>query len=158
MVQNKDFLPQDMQERIRTVVQENSLSDTDKVLFDVLLVVSRDMVLSEDTVRTIAVFLGVSEILVWKKIASSPLFAHTTDSRVAVQVCGDALCCMRGGAELLSSARRAAEGAPVSVNVCQTQCLGRCDKAPVMRIRGVDYVNMDQEAIKKVLKDMQTDA
>ena len=158
MTYHKDLLSQGMQDEIRAIVQENSLHDMDAVLFDVLVYVAQSLPLSEDVVKAVSWFVGVSEVLLWKRIAASPLFMKAVDDCVTIQVCGDALCCMRGGQELLQRVRRAAECALVPVKVCTVQCLGACPQAPVMRIQGQDYRALDEAGIEKILKKVERNA
>lgn len=152
MTYHKDILSQGMQDDIRAIVRENSLDAKDTVLFDVLAYVARSLPLSEDVVKAVAWFVGVPEVLLWKKVAASPIFMQAIDDCLTIQVCGDALCCMRGGQNLLQCARRVAKESVIPVRACTVQCLGACAQAPVMRINGQDYGSMSEESLKKIIK------
>lgn len=158
MTYHKELLSKEVQDDVRAIIQENSLDAMDTVLFDVLARVAQTLPLSEDVVKAVAWFVGVPEVLLWKKIASSNIFAQYLDDCVTIQVCGDALCCMRGGQELLQRALRAAEKSSVSARACTVQCLGACARAPVMRIKGQDYGSMDEDGIGKILKGQERNA
>ncbi len=58
---------------------------------------------------------------------------------IEIAVCRDMACQLRGSAEYLKQLTAAAQSHGSKVKVCGVSCLGRCDRAPVVRIHTSDH-------------------
>ncbi|MBM4075520.1 MAG: hypothetical protein FJ267_07740, partial [Planctomycetes bacterium] len=64
-----------------------------------------------------------------------PHFRLTPPAQVEVLVCRDMSCALRGSRQLLTELQKFARGSqPTELRVQGTSCLGRCDRAPAVRI------------------------
>jgi NADH:ubiquinone oxidoreductase subunit F (NADH-binding)/NADH:ubiquinone oxidoreductase subunit E len=75
-----------------------------------------------------------------------PHFRMTPPPKYTVLVCRDMACALRGSREILKNMQRKAESRPAGeMEVCGTSCLGRCDRAPAVRVAAEELKEAPKE-------------
>lgn len=75
-----------------------------------------------------------------------PHFRMTPPPKYTVLVCRDMACALRGSREILKKMQGRAESRPAGeVEVCGTSCLGRCDRAPAIRVAAEELKEAPKE-------------
>ena len=86
-----------------------------------------------------------------------PLFRFEAPAKVQVEVCRDMACHLRGSRELLQSLEAQASSLPAGqVCVKGVSCVGRCDRAPAVRMNDHNYVQRSAEELATLLRQSLT--
>lgn len=81
-----------------------------------------------------------------------PHFRLQPPPAVAVQLCRDIACHLRGASDLLEIARTAAEASALTdINVTSTACLGQCDRAPAITVNDQTYTQVNAQRLTSLL-------
>jgi NADH:ubiquinone oxidoreductase subunit F (NADH-binding)/NADH:ubiquinone oxidoreductase subunit E len=99
---------------------------------------------SGDAAREVAARLGVPLHRVEGLLSFYPHFRRTPPPRLAVAVCRDMSCWLRGGTQL---GRRAGGLEAAGVEVREVSCLGACEQAPVCAVNGALVPGEKLEAV-----------
>lgn len=108
--------------------------------------------LPQSELRTLAANTGTHLYRLQEVSSFFPHFRSQPPPEVELQVCRDISCQRRGSCELLEQLQSlAGEYEPNRLQVSGVSCLGRCDRAPVVRInRGSDARNYVQRTFEEV--------
>ena len=116
---------------------------------------------SDDAVRFVANFLGISEADVLGVLTFYTMFARKPAGRHHVQVCTN-LCCRLKGADWLLSYLRDKLGIDVGgitpdgkFHLSTVECLGSCGTAPMMQIGNDYYENLDSEKVDRIISNLK---
>ena len=86
-----------------------------------------------------------------------PHFRRTPPVKCRIDICRDMACRLRGSKGIVAAARRFADSNPAQIEVHETSCLGRCDRAPAAMINDQLLVNRTADEIVQYIQACASD-
>lgn len=116
---------------------------------------------SPESVKYLSHIMDLPEGWIEEVLTFYTMFNKQPVGKLHVQVCANVSCAMNGGRELLSHLCKtfSTEEGTVSgdgrYTFTRVECLGACDKAPMMQVNDNYYENLTQDSAVKLLKEMK---
>lgn len=117
--------------------------------------------ISPGTARQLAELFELRPVEVMEVISFYNMFHARPVARHQVHVCTNLPCSLRGGRTLLAQLEahlgiRSGESTPDGrIQLGHEECLGACGYAPMLRIGSVYHENLDIEAAKRILDELE---
>ena len=117
---------------------------------------------SPECVKYLSQLMDLPEAWIEEVLTFYTMFNKQPVGKLNVQVCTNVSCAMNGGRELLShlcktfNTEEGAVSADGRYSFIRVECLGACDKAPMMQVNVEDYhENLTHEKAVEILKGMK---
>jgi NADH-quinone oxidoreductase subunit E len=116
---------------------------------------------SPECVKYLGQLMDMPEAWIEEVLTFYTMFNKQPVGKLHAQVCTNISCSMNGGRELLShlcSSFKTEEGevsADGRYTFSRAECLGACDKAPMMQVNDNYYEGLTNESAVKILKEMK---
>lgn len=137
--------------------------DRRSAIIPILYIVQKERLwISEDLVEVLAqeIKIPASDILEVRNFYS--MFNKKPVGELHVQVCTNISCSMNGGRELAQHIRSHYGVEPGEISPCgrvtvnQVECLGACDKAPMMQVNEKYHEGLTNETALEILKGLES--
>lgn len=131
-------------------------------LIDILLEIQKhkkDHLISNEEIRLIADYVGVSEAKVCGVISFYSLLSSRPRGAYVIQICRDIPCHVNKQNDIVSTLEqilgiRMGETTPNGLfSLEYASCLGHCGEAPAMRIDGRTYVHLTPDKVKAIVAE-----
>ena len=120
---------------------------------------SENNYISEEDVKVIAEYLNTTMAAIQGVVEYYSMFSNSKRGKYIIRLCKSPICRMFGAQDLLLHLQ-----ARLGIHVGETddreiftlelsECLGHCDKAPVMMINGDLHHSLDNEKIDRIIKE-----
>jgi NADH-quinone oxidoreductase subunit E len=117
--------------------------------------------ISPETARAVGELFGLRPVEVMEVVSFYNMFHDRPRGRHQVNVCTNLPCSLRGARTLLAqleghlgiAAGETTEDGRISLG--HEECLGACAYAPMLRIGGAYHENLDLEAAKRILDELE---
>ena len=134
---------------ISTALSEGGLLDA------LLAVQAQDGCVTEDAIRAIAAYIGVSPAELYDTASFYSMLRFEPPAPVEIRVCRGTACHSGGNGELVAALEQAT-GLKVGESSKQyslgwVECLGQCQAAPNVLVNGKLYTNVDLNKIPELL-------
>ena len=117
--------------------------------------------ITRSDIRQVASYLNTTTASVYGVVRYYSMFSMTPRGKYIIRFCKSPLCRMVGAFDLLKSLEK-----QLSIRMGETtsdmmftlepsECLGQCDKAPVMMVNEQIYTNLDESRLEDILKDLK---
>jgi len=117
--------------------------------------------ITQADIRKVAEYLNTTTAFVYGVVGYYSMFSMAPRGNYVIRFCKSPLCRMVGAFSLLKSLERT-----LSIRVGETtsdmlftlepsECLGHCDKAPVMMINDRMYFNLDEERLEEIIHQIR---
>ena len=116
---------------------------------------------SKEAISYLSKIMDIPESRINEVFQFYTMFNKKPIGRYHVQVCCNVACCMAGTRELFEQflkENQASEGAVShdgKFTFSKVECLGACDKAPMMQINDDYYENLTPESAKEILRGLK---
>jgi len=112
-------------------------------------------------IRQVASYLNTTTASVYGVVRYYSMFSLSPRGKYIIRFCKSPLCRMVGAFDLIKSLEKA-----LSIRMGETtsdmmftlepsECLGHCDKAPVMMVNEQMYFNLDESRIKDIIGELR---
>jgi NADH:ubiquinone oxidoreductase subunit E len=117
--------------------------------------------ITQADIRQVAEYLNTTTASVYGVVRYYSMFSLVPRGRYVIRFCKSPLCRMVGAFNLLSSLEK-----ELSIRMGETtsdmlftlepsECLGHCDKAPVMMVNEKMYFDLDETRLQAILKEIR---
>lgn len=116
---------------------------------------------SEDAIAHLSQLMDIPEARINEVFHFYTMFNKEPVGKYHVQVCCNVACCMAGTREMLSSFLKEYKVAPGDITAdgrftfTAVECLGACDKAPMMQINDDYHEGLTPEKAKTILQGLK---
>ncbi len=117
--------------------------------------------ISAEAVSVLSEVMGLPEAHINEVLQFYTMFNKEPVGKLHVQVCTNVSCAMNGGRELakkICQKYQVKEGAVSQdgmITVTRVECLGACDKAPMMQVNDKYWEDLTQESAIQILEDLK---
>lgn len=117
--------------------------------------------IAPEAAKELAGIFGIRPIEVMEVVTFYNLFSAEKQGRHQVRVCTNLPCALRGARQLVHALEQhlgiaAGETTPDGrITLGHEECLGACAWAPMMRVGGTYYEDLDVEAAKRILDSLE---
>ncbi|MBI9008871.1 MAG: NAD(P)H-dependent oxidoreductase subunit E [Tenericutes bacterium] len=117
--------------------------------------------ISSEDVASISKYLGVPESQVCSVISFYSLLSMKPKGKYVIQVCHDVPCFVNDSTSIYDKLVEILEindGETTKDNLFTleiTECLGRCNEAPAMRVNNLVYVSLTPAKVEKIINDLR---
>ncbi len=111
--------------------------------------------------RELAALFDLEPVQVWEVLSFYNMFYTEPQGRHHVYVCTNLPCSLRGARTLLKELEahlgvHAGETTKDGrITIGHEECLGSCGTAPMMRVDGVYHENLDLEAARRIIDELE---
>jgi len=115
--------------------------------------------ISESDILEASKQFQLSPAEIFETISSYEKFNLWTTSEKVIKICDSPICHSKGGENLIKLAEKLLNTKIGTYNkkfiIESCQCLGECDKGPVMTINDELFTNLNEEKLKQIFKDQK---
>jgi NADH-quinone oxidoreductase subunit E len=117
--------------------------------------------LTIDDLKLVAQYLNISLSSVFGVARYYSMFSLKPRGKYVIRVCKSPVCNMIGNKEIFNEIENSLETRPGEISVDQlfsveeTECLGRCAKAPAMMINDKTYTALDKKKVKELIQNIR---
>ncbi len=114
-----------------------------------------------DGARELAALFGIAPVEVWEVLTFYNMFYTEPQGRHHVYVCTNLPCSLRGARTLLKGleSHLGVHGPGTTkdgrVTIGHEECLGSCGTAPMMRVDGKYFENLDLAAARRIVDELE---
>lgn len=116
---------------------------------------------SPECVKYLSGIMDIPEVWIEEVLTFYSMFNKKPVGKLHVQVCCNVSCAMNGGRELLKHLCSTFQATPESVTpdgrytFSQVECLGACDKAPMMQVNDKYHEGLTNDSAVAILKGLK---
>jgi NADH-quinone oxidoreductase subunit E len=117
--------------------------------------------LTIDDLKLVAQYLNISLSSVFGVARYYSMFSLKPRGKYVIRVCKSPVCNMIGNNEIFHGIENSLESKPGEISADQlfsveeTECLGRCAKAPAMMINDKTYTALDKKKVKELIQNIR---
>lgn len=122
---------------------------------------NRQNYLTIDDLKLVAQYLNISLSSVFGVARYYSMFSLKPRGKYVIRICKSPVCNMIGNKEIFNEIEKSLEtrlgetSADQLFSVEETECLGRCAKAPAMMINDKTYTALDKSKVKELIQNIR---